>query len=235
MKSVRVIMFLSPFLLLLPPLVPSDSLAWGMLGMFYGGLLRFFPWNILLAVIAYTYARNQGREGYWWAVAVTVFPYAASFILACLPPKPGSTAAEMRAAAENSRGTPAEAASGAFEERFPLLGRTLAACPEEIRAEQRKRFEPVRANFEFLLVPRPDAVSRLLTEAEIRKFVVWASKSLSGSQLYGAGLVRPDRFQETTAWLAAAGAPGSKFTAATRDRDGRLSFSEEYFEQQVSG
>ncbi len=231
MKSVRVIMFLSPFVLFLPTLISFDSLAMGVLGQFYGLALRFFPWNFVLAFLAYSYARNQGREGYWWALAVTVFPFIAAFILAFLPAKPGSTAAEMRDAEKQSRVESPEAAAGTFEERFPLLDRSLAGGPEALRAQQRTRFEPVKANFEFLLSPNPDAISRLLTEAEVRKFTVWASHDPAGAHLYGAGLVRPDRFSETSAWLAAAGAPGSKLTVATRDRDGRLNFSEQYFDQ----
>jgi hypothetical protein len=147
-------------------------------------------------------------------------------ILAFMPPKPGSTGAEFRRAKLVQ--TPRKGTAGSFEERFPLLERCLAGQPELARNEQRARFGPLPSNFEFLLTVAPDAVDRILADAELRKFLVWVNPGPNGTQLFGAGLVVSDRTEETTAWLRQGRAAGTKIDVAARDVEGRLRLFEYY-------
>src|ERR1017187_3224088 len=97
MKATRLLLFLSPLLLFVPPLVPVDqSAGLLLLDSFYKGLLGRFPGNALMALLCYTYARQRGREAWPWVTGSLVFPFIAPFVLAFMSPKYGSAADEQR-------------------------------------------------------------------------------------------------------------------------------------------
>jgi hypothetical protein len=227
MKATRVVLFLSPVLLLLPALLPvSSSLGLTMLGVFYGSLLRRFPWNLMMAGLCYVYANQLGREGFRWAIGSFVFPFLAPLILAFMPPMSDSIAENRRRA--HAVPPPAKGAAGSFETRFPLLERFLAGKPEAICAEGRTRFTPVPANYEFSLRVDPSVLDGVLAEATERKFTTWANPDQRGTQVFGAGVVQPENIDTMAAWLRKASVPGEKLMVAWRQNDGRLKFFEYY-------
>ena len=55
MKATRILLFLSPLLLFVPPLVPvSGNSGLAMVNMFYKGILGRFPGNALMAFLCYS-------------------------------------------------------------------------------------------------------------------------------------------------------------------------------------
>src|SRR5919197_5082299 len=97
MKGTRIVLLLSPLLLFCPPLLPLDrSLGWTMLGVFYGGLLARFPWNILMAALCYYYAQQLGREAFLWAGGSFLVPFLTPLILAFMSARPGSVQAQRQ-------------------------------------------------------------------------------------------------------------------------------------------
>src|ERR1035438_9281680 len=148
MKATRILLFLSPLLWFMPPLIPVDSnsgLGW--VNYFYRGMLGAFPGNALMAFLCYTYAGQLGREAWPWVVGSLRFPFIAPLILGFMPAKYGSDADEQRRS--GARPAPAKAATGAFEARFPLLSAYLANLDPAIRVKPQERMLSVKANFEF--------------------------------------------------------------------------------------
>src|SRR5215472_17323103 len=98
MRGTRVLLFLSPLILFLPPLIPAwnGSVAWGIIGLFFGRVLRLFPWNLAMGALSYLYAKQLGRDEWKWGVGGAVVPFLTPLILAVMPAKPGSTADEFR-------------------------------------------------------------------------------------------------------------------------------------------
>ena len=227
MKYTRIFLFLSPLMLLCPPLVPmQDTVAMTMLMSFYGKLLRFFPWNLLMAGICYSYAQQLGRESFRWAGASFVFPFCTPVILGFMPPKYNSTAYAVKQAL--AQPAAAKGAAGKFDERFPLLQKCLEGKPESTNFEQLGRFAPVISNFEFTAKVDPSSLDRILPEAATRQFTVWPDAGSDGTRLYGAGLVQVKDVDDTTAWLKRIGMSGEKVDVAWRQSDGNMKYFEYY-------
>src|ERR1041385_9398690 len=89
MNATRILLFLSPLLWFVPPLIPIDESNTGLflLNSLYRGVLGTFPGNALMAFLCYSYARQLGREGWPWVVGSLRFPFVAPFILAFVPAK----------------------------------------------------------------------------------------------------------------------------------------------------
>jgi hypothetical protein len=225
MKVARIFLFLSPVLLLFPPLFPMhQNLGFTMLGGFYGTILRHFPWNLALAFVCYSYAQYLGREAGMWAGFSFIFPFIVPLVLAFMPPRWNSPAERMK---KGESGT-ATGAVGAFGDRFPMLESLLAARPPEERAKLIERFAPFPANYEFRLVMNPDAMGRIVQEAEARKFALLTDHVGDVTYLYGAGLVQPEDIEQMGAWLRGASVSGEKIMANWRQKDGMLKLLEYY-------
>ena len=226
MKYTRIFLFLSPLMIFLPPLFPTNgSIALTMLGSFYSRILRFFPWNLIMAGICYSYAQQLGREAFRWGGASFFFPFLTPLVLGFMPPKFNSTAYTVNRALAVPV---AKGAAGKFDERFPLLQRCLEGKPETTNFEQLGRFAPLIANFEFTARVDPQALNRILPEAATRKFTVWPDAGPEGTRLYGAGLVQAKDTDDTTAWLKRIGMSGEKVDVAMRTPDGTLKYFEYY-------
>jgi hypothetical protein len=227
MKYTRIFLFLSPLILLIPPLLPlGTNLAWSMLGMFYGTILRRFPWNLVMAGLCYAYAQQLGRDAFRWAGASFFFPFCTPLILGFMSPKYNSTADVIRRmTAPPPR---AKGASGVFEERFPLLQRCLSGMPEATCAEQRARFTAVESNYEFSLPVSRSALDRMLAEAASRNFTVWTQAGDAETQVYGAGLMQPAGIDDVATWLRGTGASGGKLSIIWRQPDGMPKIFEYY-------
>jgi hypothetical protein len=139
-----------------------------------------------------------------------------------MPPKSGSWAAKVQS---RRAPLPAQEIKGTFEERFPLLARSLSQQTEAVRLEQMARFTPVPANFEFSMAVQEDVLPQILAEAQLREFTVWAAP---GHQLLGAGVVSAGGFDDTIAWLRRSCAEQRKLEVSTHDSDGRIRFFEYY-------
>lgn len=229
MKNTRILLFLSPLVLFIPPLLPpwNRSVAWGIISFAFARVLRRFPWNLVMGLLAYSYAIGLGRDGFRWGMGAFAVPYVTPLILAFMPPNPGSVVAKYRQNTAPRRAVE-KSATGSFEERFPLLERSLSKAPDMTRQEQRTRFGPVTSNFEFILTANGSAVDGLAAESITRKLTVWidGQDDTGQVQVYGAGVVRPEDIEQATAWLRLHAASGTKLDIATRDLDGRLRFFE---------
>ena len=108
MKATRILLFLSPLLWFMPPLVDvGANTGLGLLDYFYRGLLGGFPGNALMAFLCYTYAGQLGRESWPWVVGSLRFPFIAPLILVFMPAKYGSAGDEQRRGqGEFQRGNP---------------------------------------------------------------------------------------------------------------------------------
>ena len=221
MKAARVLLLLSPIIIFLPPLLPSwnKSVAWGLLGFLFRRILRSFPWNCLMGGLCYSYAKQLGRDEWRWGMGGLIVPFLTPCILAFMPPKPYSTAADFRVKRD---APPPKSVAGSFEDRFPLLERCLSTQPEEIRSEQKARFTAIPVNFEFLMTVAPEALEKVVAEMQLRKLTPWVELGEKSAQLFGAGLVPADRREEATAWLLQVRVPGTKVDVSARDPDGRL-------------
>lgn len=226
MKATRIFLFLSPLILLVPPLLPlGTNFTWSMLGMFYGTILRRFPWNLIMAGLCYVYAQQLGRDAFRWGGASFFFPFCTPLVLGFMPPKYNSTADIIRRM--NAPAARAAGSGGPFEDRFPLLHRTLSSVPEAA-AEQTSRFDGVSANYEFTLTVGQSALPVMLAEAANRKFTTWSYPGETEMQVYGAALVQPAEVEATTIWLRGAGVSGGKLTVIWRQPDGVQKYLEYY-------
>jgi hypothetical protein len=228
MKATRILLFLSPLLLLVPPLVNvHENLGLTMLDGFYKGMLGRFPGNVLMAFLCYTYAHQLGREAWLWVCGSLIFPFFAPFVLAFMPAKYGSMADQQRRGVR--RAVPARAATGAFEKRFPLLATYLATLPKSTGVEERirARLSPVPVNFEFSAFVDPGSLEALLAGAGSRQLVVWTNPENGGLRVFGAGMVDATALDGVTTWLRQA-APQRKVAAAVHPPEGPTKFFEYY-------
>ena len=217
----RIILFVSPVLLLIPTALMAT-------GNRVAGLVALLVVSFGVRAVVRWHARQNGRDSDLWGYAALFFPLITPVVLALLPQDPNSTGALLRA---DSGGGRAKAAHGPFEERFPLLTQCLEGQAETTRAGLKAHFNGVKANFEFLLPTNASAVTRLLTEARDRGLITWTGADGNVPLVYGAGMVKPGAVEEAGNWLASAGAPGRKLTISFRDGDGILRFIEHHFEQ----
>lgn len=226
MKATRILLFLSPLLWFVPPLISvDDNLGLAMVNMFYKGMLGRFPGNALMAFLCYTYAGQLGREAWPWVAGSLFFPFLAPLILAFMPAKYGSAADEQERG--RVRAIPAKAASGPFEVRFPLLAAYLAPLPPAAGAEPRARLEPVNANFEFSAFVESGGLDGLLSEAAARQLTVWTNPEDAGVRVFGAGMVPMPAIEGVTAWLRQS-APRRKVATAVHQSEGPTKFFEYY-------
>lgn len=226
MKATRILLFLSPLLYFMPPLIPvNDAVGMQLLNYFYKGLLGCFPGNALMAFLCYTYAGQLGREAWPWVTGSLRFPFIAPFILAFVPPKYGSAADEQRRG--RVREGPAKPASGPFEARFPLLSAYLASLPPAAGLEPRARLDPVKANFEFSAMVEPSGLGGLLAGASARQLHVWTNPEDAGLRVFGAGMVATPALDEVTRWLRQT-APRKKVATAVHKSEGPTKFFEYY-------
>ena len=228
MKATRILLFLSPLLLFVPPLVNvNDSLGLAMLDGFYKGMLGRFPGNVLMAFLCYTYAHQLGREAWLWVCGSLIFPFFAPFVLAFMPAKYGSVADVQRRGGR--REAPAKAAAGPFEKRFPLLAAYLATLPEStgLPVRIRARLDPVPANFEFSAFIDPGRLDGLMAGAAARQLTVWTNPEDGGLRVFGAGMVDKPAVESVTTWLRQA-APARKVAAAVHPAEGPTKFFEYY-------
>ncbi len=228
MRAGRVVLLVSPLLLLLDPIpnLVMDPFAVGPFGLGIFLLLRFVPWNGVIAILCFAHARTHGRSMYLWSVLGLLAAPVAPLILACLPDKAGSASAELRSAGPVKMY--ARPAAGIMEDRFPLLVRVLTGRKPKYRDEQLARYNRVKANYEFSIWPMPEATDRLLQQAAERKFTICGHKEEDWLHVYGAGLVGPDELAGTLDWLKEIAAPGKKLSVAVRDTEGILKMQEYY-------
>ena len=226
MKATRILLFLSPLLWFMPPLVDvGANTGLGLLDYFYRGLLGGFPGNALMAFLCYTYAGQLGRESWPWVVGSLRFPFIAPLILVFMPAKYGSAGDEQRRL--GGRKAPAKAATGAFEVRFPMLSAYLANLDPAICAKPRERMLPVQANFEFSALAEEAQFDALLAGAAEKGFKVWAHAEGTGTRIFGAGMVESKAVEGVTAWLRQA-APTRKLATALHPAEGPTKFFEYY-------
>ena len=225
MRGARVVLLMSPLLLVLPLVVPAFRTASPLTHR-----LVYIALSLLIAALCGCSAKLQARDDFWWWAWGHVFPFITPIVLALLPSRWNASLAEFKRGLRPHWNF-VRAARGSFEERFPLLVRCLAGQPEATRTGLQVHFQGVKVNFEFLLGMHPNSVNRLMWEAQGRGFVVWTGIIESVPLVYGAGLVRPKAVEATARWLASAGAPGQKLTIACRDGTGALKFIENRFEE----
>lgn len=227
MKITRIFLFASPLLLLVPPLFPvSDNPGWIVFSSFYSLIVNRFPWNLVMAGLCFNYAQQIGRDAFVWAGFSFFFPFATPLVLAFRSPKYNSTADVVRRMQE--RPAKARAAAGPFDARFPLLAQYLQERPEAEGAEPKARFDPVPANYEFLLTVDPAARVRMMAEASNRRLTTWANVTESDTKLFGAGCVETKELEEVAQWLKGGAVSGGKLSIMWRLTDGvRKSF--EYY------
>jgi len=154
MRGTRVILFLSPLLLLLALEAPPGY--------------RWFAYPILSLVICLLVgfsAKRGGRDDAWWWWCAYFFPFVTPIVLALLPDKWNAPRAELRRAFSAAGGAAAKAATGAFEDRFPLLVESASGQAAETQAGLTARFRTVKANLEFTVAVVQDTAARLLLEA----------------------------------------------------------------------
>ncbi|HUI77265.1 MAG TPA: hypothetical protein VLY24_05100 [Bryobacteraceae bacterium] len=226
MKATRILLFMSPLLWFVPPLISvNDNLGMALVDYFYKGLLRTFPGNALMAFLCYTYAGHLGREGWLWVVGSLRYPFIAPFILAFMPAKHGSAADfEQRRTAKPAV---SKAVAGTFETRFPLLSAYVGSKTPVVAAEARATMEPVEANFEFSAFVDQERLNALMAGAEPRKFTVWTHPEDSGVRVFGAGLVNAPSVADVTQWLRQS-APQRKVATAVHPNEGPTKYFEYY-------
>jgi hypothetical protein len=229
MKATRILLFLSPLLWLVPPLIPMQDAPLGLaiVNFLYRGVVGRFPGNALMAFLCYTYAHQLGRESWYWVLFSLRWPYLAPFILAFVPPKYGSAADSQRRI--GGRPIRTKAVGGEFDARFPLLAAYLANQSEALRTDARAQMDTVAANFEFSVFAGPNHVDAFRAGAAARAFTMWTNAEAGGTRLFGAGLVDPKKIPDVTAWLLAA-APERKISTAVHPADAPTKYFEYYRE-----
>src|SRR5262245_22724693 len=226
MKATRIILFLSPLLWFMPPLISvGDNTGFFLLDVFYRGMLGAFPGNAIMAFLCYTYADQLGREGWPWIIGSLRYPFIAPLVLAFVPPKPNSAADSQRRM--NARSAPPKAAGGPFETRFPLLATYLGSNAPEVRANARAQMEPVPANFEFSAFVDQEGLSNLAAGAATRKLTFWTNTEEPGVRVFGAGIVAASELDGVTTWLKQV-APQRKLATAVHSNDGPTKYFEYY-------
>jgi hypothetical protein len=219
MKYTRIFLFASPLLLFIPPLIPvSENAGWLVFSSYYGLILRRFPWNLVMAGLCYSYARQIGGDGAIWAGFSFFFPFLTPLVLAFRTPKFNSTADVIQRLKAGP--AKAKAASGSFAERFPLLARQLEGEPESAWAEHKQRLENVQANYEFLLALDLNNRMRMMAEASNRNFTTWMESGETHARFYGAGLVEAKDLDDTAKWLKRGAVTGGKLSIMWRQPDG---------------
>jgi hypothetical protein len=228
MKATRILLFLSPLLWFVPPIIPMGEAPAGlvMVNFFYRGVIGRFPGNVLMAFLCHSYAQQLGRDAWPWMVASLRIPFIAPFILAFMPAKYGSAADSQRRIG-GRRPAPAKATSGSFDTRFPLLGAYLAGLPQAERTAPQAFFTPVQSNFEFSVFVSPHKLDAFLAGAAERAFAVWTNPEGAGLRIFGAGLVEPSATDGATSWLRAA-APERKIATTYHPSEGLPKFFEYY-------
>ena len=226
MKSTRILLFMSPLLWFVPPLIHvNDILGLAMLNYFYKGVLGAFPANVLMAYLCYTYADQLGREGWLWAAGSLRYPFIAPLILAFVPPKDGSAADLQR---RNSVGpAAAKAAGGPFETRFPLLSAYLGSMAPAISAEARAAMEPVKANFEFSAWVDQNGIAALVAGAAAKNLTLWKNPEDPGVRVFGAGMIDAPAVEGVTQWLRQV-APQRKLATSVHPNEGPPKYFEYY-------
>jgi len=226
MKATRILLFLSPLLYFMPPLVNvDDTLGLMLLNGLVRGLIGYFPANALMALLCYSYAHQLGRDSWMWVVGSLRFPFIAPFILAFMPAKYGSAGDEQQRG--QPRVAPTKAAVGPFESRFPLLSAYLASQPPAVATEPRTRFDALPANFEFSAFVDPAGLNDLLAGAATRQLTVWTNAEDSGLRVFGSGIVAPAAVDTVTDWVRQV-APKRKVGAVVHLPEGRPKFFEYY-------
>lgn len=179
-----------------------------------------------MAGICYSYAQQLGLDAFVWAGFSFFFPFATPLVLAFQSPKYNSTADVIRRMKE--RPARAKAATGPFNERFPLLAQYLEGRPEADWAQQKERFDPVRANYEFLLDVDLAARVRMIAEASNRHMTTWTDTAEPGTKLFGAGFVELKDLEEVAKWLKGGSVSGGKLSIKWRQPDGMIKSLEYY-------
>jgi hypothetical protein len=221
MKVTRILLFASPILWFIPPLIPMPESPGSILLLyFYGRILRHFPWNLIMAGISYTYAQQIGREAFVWAGATIIAPFLVPLALAFRSPKLNSTADVIRRMQAGP--ARAKASAGSFVDRFPLLAQYLAGKPDSVWEGHRQRFDVVMTNYEFLLALDPAARIRMIAEASNRHFTTWMDDGQTEPSFYGAGIVEMKDLEETAKWLKGGAVSGGKLSIIWRQPDGVL-------------
>jgi hypothetical protein len=226
MKATRILLFLSPLLYFMPPLIPvNDTVGMQLLNYFYKGLLGCFPGNALMAFLCYSYASQLGREAWPWVTGSLRFPFIAPFILAFMSPKYGSAADSQRRS--SARPAPAKPASGPFDKRFPLLSAYLTGRPPETAQVPRALLEPVKANFEFSIFMELPALDHFFADAAGRQLIVWTAPEDAGVRVFGAGMVTMPNLDGVSNWLRQS-APRKKVATAVHMPEGATKYFEYY-------
>jgi hypothetical protein len=226
MKATRILLFMSPILLFVPPLIPvRDNLGLGLLNYFYKGVLGAFPGNALMAFLCYTYAGHLGREEWLWVLGSLRFPFIAPFILAFMPANYNSAAESERRL--TARPSPGKGPAGPFETRFPLLSAYLSSKTPVIVAHARARMDPVQANFEFCACVDQEGLNALVAEAVPKQLTLWMQPEDPGMRVFGAGMVAPPAVDGVTLWLRQV-APQRKLATAVHPNEGPTKYFEYY-------